>query len=179
MVPGWIASVATVASVAISLTAAPDQDRPVSAVPYVPTTPAIVDAMLKLASVSSTDVVYDLGCGDGRIVIAAAKQYGARGVGVDIDPDRITEARANAKAAGVEHLVTFRVEDLFVTDIKDATVVALYLLPSVNRRLIPKLRSDLKRGARVVSNSFDMGTEWPADQRVPIDNTAIFLWKIQ
>jgi ribosomal protein L11 methylase PrmA len=150
-----------------------------SSVPYVPTSPAIVDAMLKLASVSKADVVYDLGCGDGRIVIAAAKQFGARGVGVDIDPDRIAEARANAKAAGVESLVTFRVEDLFVTDVKDATVVALYLLPSVNRRLIPKLRTDLKPGARVVSNSFDMGAEWPADVRVPIENTAIFLWKIQ
>jgi len=124
-------------------------------------------------------VVYDLGCGDGRIVIAAAKQFGARGVGVDIDPARIAEARANAKAAGVEHLVTFRVEDLFAADIRDATVVALYLLPSVNKRLMPKLRSELKPGARVVSNSFDMGSEWPADRRVPIENTAIFLWKIQ
>jgi cyclopropane fatty-acyl-phospholipid synthase-like methyltransferase len=152
---------------------------PASSVPYVPTSHTIVDAMLKLAEVSKTDVVYDLGCGDGRIVIAAAKQYGARGVGVDIDPARIAEARANAKAAGVEALVTFRVEDLFVTDVKDATVVALYLLPSINRRLIPKLRSDLKPGARVVSNSFDMGDEWPADKRVPIENTAIFLWKIQ
>jgi cyclopropane fatty-acyl-phospholipid synthase-like methyltransferase len=135
--------------------------------------------MLRAASVRERDVVHDLGCGDGRIVIAAAKQFGARGVGVDIDPARIAEARANAKAAGVEDLVTFRVEDLFVTDVKDATVVALYLLPSVNRRLIPKLRSELKPGARVVSNSFDMGPDWPADQRVPIGNTAIFLWKIQ
>ena len=163
---------------AMLLAAWPAQ-TPASVVPYVPTTPAIVDAMLKLANVSKTDVVYDLGCGDGRIVIAAAKQFGARGVGVDIDPDLIAQARANAKAAGVEHLVTFRVEDFFVTDVKNATVVTLYLLPSVNRRLIPKLRGDLKPGARVVSNSFDMGAEWPADTRVPIENTAIFLWKIQ
>lgn len=152
---------------------------PKSVVPYVPTTPTIVDAMLKLADVSNRDVVYDLGCGDGRIVIAAAKQFGARGVGIDIDPALIEQARANAKAAGVESLVTFRVEDMFSTDVKDATVVALYLLPSVNRRLAPKLRQELKRGTRIISNSFDMGVDWPADRRVPIEGTAIFLWKIQ
>jgi SAM-dependent methyltransferase len=159
------------------LAAAPQ--TPASSVPYVPTSPAVVDAMLQLAAVTGRDLVYDLGCGDGRIVIAAAKRYGARGVGVDIDPQRITEARANAKAAGVEHLVTFRVEDLFATDVTGATVVALYLLPSVYRRLAPKLRRELKPGARVVSNSFDMGTEWPADRRLPIGDTAIFLWRIQ
>lgn len=148
-------------------------------VPYVPTPPAVVDGMLKLAAVSARDVVYDLGCGDGRIVIAAAKQYGARGVGVDIDPVRIADAQANAKAAGVEHLVTFRVEDLFETNLKDASVVTIYLLPSVNRRLAPKLRGGLRRGARVVSNTFDMGTEWPADRHLTIGNTAIFLWRIQ
>jgi cyclopropane fatty-acyl-phospholipid synthase-like methyltransferase len=169
MVPVWVA---------IGIAALLWQ-APASSVPYVPTSPAIVDAMLTLAGVSKRDVIYDLGCGDGRIVIAAAKQYGAHGVGVDIDPARIAEARANAKAAGVEALVTFRVEDLFATDIKDATVVALYLLPSVNKRLMPRLRSELKPGARVVSNSFDMGSDWPADVRVPIENTAIFLWKIQ
>jgi cyclopropane fatty-acyl-phospholipid synthase-like methyltransferase len=165
--------------IAISLAALLAQTLPASSVPYVPTTPAIVDAMLKVAGVTKRDVVYDLGCGDGRIVIAAAKQYGARGVGVDIDPVRVAEARANAKAAGVETLVTFRVEDLFQADLKDATVVTLYLLPSVNKRLMPKLRRELKKGARVVSNSFDMGSDWPADLRVPIENTAIFLWKIQ
>jgi cyclopropane fatty-acyl-phospholipid synthase-like methyltransferase len=170
MVPVWIV---------LCVTALLAQTLPASSVPYVPTTPTIVDAMLKLANVTKRDVVYDLGCGDGRIVIAAAKQYGAHGVGVDIDPDRIAEARANAKAAGVEALVTFRVEDLFQTDLKNATVVTLYLLPSVNKRLMPKLRSELKKGARVVSNSFDMGSEWPADLRVPIEHTAIFLWKIQ
>ncbi len=148
-------------------------------VPYVPTPPAIVDAMLALAGVTATDVVYDLGCGDGRIVIAAAKQYGARGVGVDIDPRRIEEARANAVAAGVADKVAFRVEDLFTTDLRGASVVALYLLPSTNARLIPKLRAELKPGSRIVSNSFDMGSAWPADRRVPIEGTAIFLWRVQ
>lgn len=148
-------------------------------VPYVPTPPAIVDAMLTLAGVTAKDVVYDLGCGDGRIVIAAAKQYGARGVGVDIDPRRIDEARANAIAAGVADKVTFRVQDLFATDIREASVVALYLLPSTNARLVPKLRAELKPGSRIVSNSFDMGSEWPTDKRVPINGTAIFLWRVQ
>jgi protein-L-isoaspartate O-methyltransferase len=152
---------------------------PKSSVPYVPSTPTIVDAMLKLADVSKRDVVYDLGSGDGRIVIAAAKQYGAHGVGIDIDPQLVTQARANAKAAGVENLVTFRVDDLFTTDVHDATVVTLYLLPSVNKRLAPRLRQQLRPGARIVSNSFDMGDEWPFDRRVPIESTAIFLWKIQ
>lgn len=148
-------------------------------VPYVPTPPAIVDGMLKLARVTSADVVYDLGCGDGRIVIAAAKQYGARGIGVDIDPQRIAEAQAQARAAGVADRVTFRVQDLFDTNLSDATVVALYLLPSVNARLIPKLRAELRPGSRIVSNSFDMGSAWPADERVPVDGTAIFLWRVQ
>ena len=148
-------------------------------VPYVSTPTAIVDGMLNLAAVTDTDVVYDLGCGDGRIVIAAAKRFGARGVGVDIDPIRIDEARANAIAAGVADRVTFRVQDLFATDLREATVVALYLLPSVNERLIPKLKAELKPGSRIVSNSFDMGSAWPADQRVPLDGTAIFLWRVQ
>lgn len=148
-------------------------------VPYVPTPPAIVDGMLKAAKVTRNDVVYDLGCGDGRIVIAAAKQFGARGVGVDIDPRRIDEARENARAAGVTDLVTFRVQDLFSTDLREATVVALYLLPSLNTRLIPKLRADLRPGSRIVSNSFDMGSAWPADERVLVETTAIFLWRVQ
>ncbi len=150
-----------------------------SVVPYVPTSRAMVDAMLKLADVTSRDVVYDLGCGDGRVVIAAAKQFGARGVCIDIDAELIAAARANAKAEGVGHLVSFRVEDFYTTELKGATVVALYLLPSVNRSLMPRLRTELKPGTRVVSNSFDMGDTWPADRRVPIENTAIYFWKIQ
>jgi ribosomal protein L11 methylase PrmA len=124
------------------------------------------------------DVVYDLGCGDGRIVIAAAKKYGTRGVGVDLDPARIREARANAKKAGVENLVTFRVGDLFKTDLREATVVTLYLLPELNRRLKPKLFAELKPGARVVSHDFDMGREWPADEYIKLGTDGIYLWNM-
>lgn len=131
-------------------------------VPFVPTTEAAVEAMMKLADVKKTDVLYDLGCGDGRIVIAAAKR-GARAVGIDIDPQRIKEARENAKKAGVENMVRFEEQDLFDADIHEATVVSLFLLPSVNLKLKPKLISDLKPGTRVVSNTFDMG-EWKAEK---------------
>lgn len=145
---------------------------------YVPTTTEVVNRMLDMADIGPLDVVYDLGCGDGRIVIAAAKQYGARGVGVDLDPARIREARANAKAAGVEKLVTFRVEDLFKTDLTEATVVALYLLPELNRRLIPKLFAELPDGARVVSHDWDMGKDWPADEYVKLGNDGLYLWRM-
>jgi SAM-dependent methyltransferase len=128
-------------------------------VPYVPTTEEAVKVMLKLADVKSSDIVYDLGCGDGRIVIAAAKEYGAHGVGIDINPERIKEANANAKRAGVENLVRFEQEDLFRADIHQATVVTLFLLRSVNLKLRPKLLRDLKPGTRIVSNTFDMG-DW-------------------
>lgn len=146
---------------------------------YVPTTSEVVDRMLDMANVQPLDLIYDLGCGDGRIVIAAAKKYGARGVGVDLDPARIREARANAKEAGVEKLVTFRVQDLFKTDLTEATVVTLYLLPELNRRLKPKLFAELKPGARVVSHDFDMGADWPADQYVKLGSDGIYLWKIK
>jgi SAM-dependent methyltransferase len=146
---------------------------------YVPTTNEVVNRMLDLADVRPLDVVYDLGCGDGRIVIAAAKKYGARGIGVDLDPARIREARANAKQAGVENLVTFRVGDLFATDLTEATVVTLYLLPELNRRLKPKLFAELKPGARVVSHDFDMGQDWPADEYVKLGTDGIYLWKMR
>jgi len=120
--------------------------------------------MLKLAGVKSSDVVYDLGCGDGRIVVAAAKTFGARGVGIDIDPARIAEANANAKKAGVEKLVRFEETDLFQADIHEASVVTLFLLSSVNLKLRPKLLSDLKPGTRIVSNTFDMGDWQPAKE---------------
>jgi SAM-dependent methyltransferase len=145
---------------------------------YVPTTNEVVDRMLHVANVSALDVVYDLGCGDGRIVIAAAKKYGARGVGVDLDPARIREARENAKKAGVENLVTFKVADLFKTDLTEATVVTLYLLPELNRRLKPKLFAELRPGARVVSHDFDMGREWPADEYIKLGTDGIYLWKM-
>src|SRR5438034_11216899 len=136
-----------------SLAAAQDsQARRQPDVPYVPTTDEAVQAMLKLADVKKTDVVYDLGCGDGRIVIAAAKTYGARGVGIDINPTRIQEANENAKKAGVENLVRFEENDLFKADFKEATVVTLFLLPTINLKLRPRLTSELKPGTRVVSN---------------------------
>src|SRR6516164_7812375 len=132
-------------------------------VPYVPTTEEAVRAMLKLADVKKADIVYDLGCGDGRIVIAAAKTYGARGVGIDIDPERIREAKENAKKAGVENLVCFEENDLFQSDFREATVVTLFLLRSIHLKLRPKLLQELKPGTRVVSNTFDMG-DWRADK---------------
>jgi SAM-dependent methyltransferase len=143
---------------------------------YVPTPTEVVDRMLVVAKVRPIDVVYDLGCGDGRMVIAAAKKYGARGVGVDLDPARIREARANAKQAGVEKLVTFQVADMFETDIREATVVMLYLLPELNRRLKPKLFAELAPGARVVSHDWDMGKDWPPDQYVKLGGDGIYLW---
>src|SRR3984893_17204582 len=151
-------------------------------VPYVPTTEAAVQAMLKLAGVKKTDIVYDLGCGDGRIVIAAAKEYGARGVGIDINPERIQEAEANTKKAGVERLVRFEENDLFDADIHDATVVTLFLLESVNLRLRPKLLRDLKPGTRIVSNTFNMG-DWKPDKEMNVGDASeetfshrLYLW---
>jgi SAM-dependent methyltransferase len=146
-------------------------------VPYVPTENSVVDAMLKLAGVKSTDTVYDLGCGDGRIVVRAAKNLGAHGVGVDINPERIQEARENAKRNNVESLVRFDEGDLFDADIRNATVVTLYLLPNVNLKLRPKLLQDLKPGTRVVSHSFDMG-DWKPDKEVEVDGATIYLWTI-
>jgi SAM-dependent methyltransferase len=150
-------------------------------VPYVPTPERVVEEMLKMAAVKADDVVYDLGCGDGRIVITAARQFGARGVGVDIDPERIRESNANARTAGVTHRVRFVQQDLFKTNLRQATVVTLYLLPEVNLRLRPKLLRELRPGTRVVSHDFDMG-DWkpkksslvPADRR----NHAIYFWTI-
>ncbi len=146
---------------------------------YVPTPQTVVDAMLRLAKVGKNDVVYDLGCGDGRIVITAAKQYGARGVGIDINPVRIKESNANAVAEGVTDLVTFKAADLFAdsTDISEATVVTLYLLPSLNVKLRPKLFRDLKPGTRIVSNSFDMG-EWEPEATREVEGRTIYFWTI-
>src|SRR5215216_4158526 len=124
---------------------------------FVPTPQEVVDAMLEVAKVTKNDVVYDLGSGDGRIPVTAAKVYGARGIGIDIDPQRIKEANANAQAAGVTDKVKFLNQDLFTTDISEATVVTLYLLPSLNVKLMPKLMKELKPGTRIVSHAFDMG----------------------
>ena len=144
-------------------------------VPYVPTPHEVVAEMLKMANVTKDDVVYDLGCGDGRIVIAAAKEYGARGVGIDINPERIKEARENASKAVVTDRVTFATQDLFETDLSNATVVTLYLLPAVNLKLRPKLFEELRPGARVVSHSFDMG-DWKPDQTATVDGRKIYYW---
>ena len=141
-------------------------------VPYVPTTETAVQAMLKLGDVKKTDVVYDLGCGDGRIVIAAAKSFGARGVGIDINPVRIGEAKENAKKAGVEKLVRFEENDLFDAKIGEATVVTLFLLPNINLKLRPKLLQDLKPGTRVVSNTFDMG-DWKPEKEFIVPDTEV------
>ena len=144
---------------------------------YVPTPPDVVDAMLKLAKIGKDDVVYDLGCGDGRIVIAAAKQYGARGVGIDIDPQRIKEAEANAQAAGVSDRVSFRLGDLFEADLSPATAVTLYLLTSLNLKLRPKLLSELKPGTPVVSHQFDMG-DWKPDETLELAGRRVYLWTV-
>lgn len=150
--------------------------------PYAPTPQDVVERMLELAGVTRQDVVYDLGCGDGRIPITAAVKYGARGVGVDIDPRRIAEAKANASAAGVENLVEFRVEDALATDVSEATVVTLYLLGSANIRLRPILTRQLRPGARIVSHAFSMGPEWPADRvdrftSARGDEVTLYLWR--
>ncbi len=148
--------------------------------PYVPTPDDVVDRMLAFANVTKNDVVYDLGCGDGRIVIAAALKYGARGVGIDIDPDRIAESEANAKRAGVERLVKFKLQDALTADVSEASVVMLYLLSSSNMKLRPRLTQQLRPGARIVSHSFGMGDWTPEkiDDFKDSNGTArkLFLW---
>jgi SAM-dependent methyltransferase len=148
---------------------------------YVPTPQAVVDEMLTIANVSKDDVVYDLGSGDGRIPITAAAKYRARGVGIDINPDLIREARENAQKAGVTDLVEFRQEDLFESDFREASVVTLYLLSSLNLKLRPKLFQELKPGTRVVSHAFDMG-DWKPEQtrQVTVDGSqyTIYYWTI-
>jgi len=136
-------------------------------VPYVPTPNEVVVQMLELAKVQKDDVLYDLGSGDGRIVITAAQKYGTRGTGIDINPERIREANANAQKAGVTDKVQFRQQDLFKTDLSDATVVTLYLLPDINLKLRPQLFRQLKPGTRIVSHDFDMG-EWKPERVVQV-----------
>jgi SAM-dependent methyltransferase len=146
-------------------------------VPYVPTPPEIVEAMLKLGEIKSTDFVIDLGCGDGRIVVMAAEKFGARGLGYDINPDRVKEANENAEKAKVTERVKFIEKDLFAADIHEATLVTLYLLPDVNMRLRPKLWKDLKPGTRVVSHSFDMG-DWTPEKKVEINGRTLYFWRV-
>jgi protein-L-isoaspartate O-methyltransferase len=147
-------------------------------VPYVPTPEAVVDRMLQIAKVNSNDVVYDLGSGDGRIPITAVREYNARrAVGVDINPERVREANQNAQQANVTDRVEFRQQDLFETDLRNASVVTLYLLPEVNLRLRPKLLNELKPGTRIVSHAFDMG-DWKPDRVETVDGRNIYFWTV-
>jgi ribosomal protein L11 methylase PrmA len=144
---------------------------------YVPTPHEVVDDMLRLANVGQKDILYDLGSGDGRIPIAAAKKFGIKAVGIDIDPERIREATENAKKAGVSHLVTFRQEDLFRADFREATVVTLYLLPDLNVKLRPRLWDELKPGTRIVSHQFEMGT-WKPEKKLESNGRTVYFWTI-
>lgn len=146
-------------------------------VPYVSTPQRVVERMLQMADVSADDVVYDLGSGDGRFVITAAQQFGARAVGIEIDPRLIEEARAQARFAGVTNQVEFRRQNLFETNLTDATVVTLYLEPELNIRLRPKLFRQLAPGSRVVSHDFDMGA-WTPDRKATVGNSTVYLWTI-
>ncbi len=173
------ASLLTLALPQAAQTPAPAQ-APSSLAPYVPTPQDVVDRMLALAGVTANDVVYDLGCGDGRIVITAAKKYGARGLGVDIDPDRIKESEANARAAGVESRVKFLMQDALTVDVSPATVVTLYLLSSSNAKLRPILTKQLRPGARIVSHACSMGDWKPEKTDVFTDaggtQRTLYLW---
>jgi tRNA G37 N-methylase Trm5 len=144
---------------------------------YVPTPYEVVDEMLKLGGVKKGDVLYDLGSGDGRIPVTAAKKFGIRAVGIDIDPQRIEEAKENARKNGVTSLVQFRQEDLFRANFREATVVTLYLLPDLNVKLRPKLLAELKPGSRVISHQFDMGT-WKPEKRIELNGRTIYLWTV-
>lgn len=144
-------------------------------VPFVPTDEHVVEAMLNLAAVGPKDVLYDLGSGDGRILIAAAKDRDARGIGIDLDPLRIADAMEYAGWSCVEHLVDFIEDDIFTADIQEATVVTLYLLQSINVQLRPRLLSELRPGTRIVSHAFDMG-DWKADEWLKLSGTSIYKW---
>jgi SAM-dependent methyltransferase len=175
-----------IALAAALIIAAPDplsaqaQRQPASQTPdviFVPTPQDVVEDMLRLANVRKGDVLYDLGSGDGRIAITAARRYGIKATGIDIDPERIREATENAKKAGVTHLVEFRQENLFTADFKDATVVTLYLLPDLNVKLRPKLWNELKPGTRIVSHQFEMGA-WKPEKKLESNGRSIYFWTV-
>jgi ribosomal protein L11 methylase PrmA len=173
-------TVLTLASVLTALPLGAVAQEPASRRPdviYVPTPEEVVDAMLQVAKVTKADVVFDLGTGDGRIPVTAAKKYGARGVGIDIDPQRIKEANENVQKNGVADKVRILQADLFEANISEATVVTLYLLPSLNQKLMPKLMKDLKPGTRIVSHAFDMG-EWKPEQELDVSGRKIYYWTI-
>jgi ribosomal protein L11 methylase PrmA len=163
------------ASPADARQAAPAPRRP--DVIYVPTPDEVVEAMLQVAKVTKNDVVYDLGTGDGRIPVTAARKYGARGVGIDIDPQRIKEATENVQKSGVADRVRIVQGDLFEANISEATVVTLYLLPSLNVKLMPKLMKDLRPGTRIVSHAFDMG-DWKPEQELDVNGRKVYFWTI-
>jgi SAM-dependent methyltransferase len=170
----WLVALTLGGCASVPVIAAPKLDAP-----WIPSAPAVIAAMLEAAGVGTRDTVYDLGCGEGEIVIAAA-QRGARGVGVDLDPERIVNARRNAARAGVTDRVTFVVQDLFTTDVSPASVVTLYLGPDVNRRLRPKLLRELRPGSRVVSHDFSMG-DWEPERTIPVPQVpghVVYLWRI-
>lgn len=165
---------AVYAAISVSAqTAKPTEFEP----PYFPTPPEVVDAMLKLAKVTSGDVIYDLGSGDGRIVIAAAKYYGASGVGIDINKKLVKKARKNARQAGVVDKVKFVESDVFATDFSRATVVTLYLLPRINLKLKPILLEQLKPGTRIVSHAFGIG-DWKPEQTIKVNGSTIYFWTV-
>ncbi|BAK66309.1 putative methyltransferase [Sphingobium sp. SYK-6] len=144
---------------------------------YVPTPQPVVEAMLAMAKVGDGDILYDLGSGDGRIPVTAAKTFNIRAMGIDIDPQRIREARENAQKAGVTDKVTFKQEDLFKTDFSEATVVTLYLLPTLNEKLRPRLLKDLKPGTRIVSHDFLMG-DWEPERSEEVAGKMIYMWTV-
>jgi SAM-dependent methyltransferase len=178
MIPGLVfrpaAYALAVAGVLLGSAAAPAQEEPRLDVIYVPTPQVVVDRMLDMAGVKSGDFMIDFGCGDGRMVVSAAKR-GARGYGVDINPARINEANENARKAGVTDKVEFKIADLFQEDLSKADVMAMYLLTDINLRLRPKILDTMKPGTRIVSHAFDMG-DWEPDQRDTVDGKNVFFW---
>jgi SAM-dependent methyltransferase len=176
----WLIALTLLGGCAGAPATTPARPAPKLDVVWVPSAPEVIAAMMEAAKVGSGDVVYDLGCGEGEIVIAAAKLYGARGVGVDLDPERIRNARANAASAGVTDRVTFIEQDLFKTDVSPATVVTLYLLPELNERLRPKLLSELRPGSRIVSHDFGMG-DWAPERTITVPlsrDHRVLLWRV-
>jgi ribosomal protein L11 methylase PrmA len=175
-----LALAAVLAFAAPSPLLAQAQKQPASQTPdviFVPTPQDVVEDMLRIANVQKGDVLYDLGSGDGRIAITAARKYGIKATGIDIDPERIREANENAKKAGVTHLVQFRQENLFTADFKDASVITLYLLPDLNVKLRPKLWNELKPGTRIVSHQFEMGT-WKPEKKLESNGRTIYFWTV-
>ena len=163
--------------VSIAALAASQQPKRTPDIHFVPTPDEVVEAMLRLADVGANDVVYDLGSGDGRIPITAARRVGARGVGIELDPELVAQATRSAQQAGVADRVRFVEGDIFESDISPATVVTLYLLTSINERLRPKLQKELRPGTRIVSHQFRMG-DWEPERDIVVDFRSVFLWRV-